>query len=445
MSGGWLADDGQERRLLAALALLCAVAIACGGASAGAPLRLALVELCALPALDLALLAAGRDRRLDWGAALLGLIAATPLLQLIPLPPALWRRLAGAAARTEALAAAEVTTGWAPLSLDPVATLGCALSLVAPAAVFLATSQLTTRGRRRLGVLWLAAAAAGLALGLFQLIQPAGGWAYPYAPTNPGSLVGLFANRNHQAAWLLALIPMSAALAAPALRASRLAEGSPAALMAALFPGFAVVALEAIRSRAGILLAAPAVLGALAVLAAGRVPSRKLAICAGAALAAVLAVTVFAAGPLADRFAAQARPEARADTWPTIVTAARAALPFGDGLGSFDRVFRAAEPLDLVGPAFLNHAHNDYLEAWLETGLVGLALLALFLVWFGPRAAHAWRSGGSSLARASSLAVGLLLAASAVDYPLRTETLACLFGFACGCLTTPPAAVDAAR
>ena len=444
MSGGWLAGDGQERRLFAALALLCLAAVACGGASAGAPLRLALVELCALPALGLALLATGRDRRLDWGVGLLGLTAAAPLLQLIPLPPAVWRDFAGAAARGEALAAAGVGAGWAPLSLHPEATLGCAVALVAPCAVFLATSQLTIWGRRALGGLWLGAAAAGLGLGVFQLAQPDGGWAYPYAPTNPGSLVGLFANRNHQAAWLLALIPISAALAAPVLRASHVAGRSRTALMAAIFPALAVVALGAVRSRAGILLTAPAVLGAFAVLARGRAPRQRLAVWAAGALAACLAVAVFAAGPLADRFTVQVRPEARADTWPAVAAAAWNAQPFGDGAGSFDRVFRAAEPLDLVGPAFLNHAHNDFLEAWLDTGFVGLALFALFLVWFGSRAAQAWRSGGGGLARASSLATGLLLAASAVDYPLRTETLACLFAFACGCLTASPAAAEAA-
>lgn len=444
MSGGWLAEDGQERRLLAALALLCLAVVACGGASAGAPLRLAIVELGALPVLGLALVAPGRRVGWDWGVGLLGLIAAAPLVQLIPLPPAAWMHLAGGAARTQALAATGSAPAWAPLSLHPGATLGCVLALLAPGAVFLATTRLTARGRRALGALWLAAAAAGLALGVFQLAQPDGGWAYLYSPTNPGSLVGLFANRNHQGAWLLALIPISAALAAPGLRAARSGRRGAATFMAALFPALALVALAAVRSRAAILLAAPAVLGALAVLAAARVPRRTLGACAIAILAAALAVAAVAASPLADRFAPQARPQARAATWPVVLSAAQDALPLGAGVGSFERMYRAVEPLDLVGPAFLNHAHNDYLELWLETGLAGLALLILFLAWLAPHAMRAWGSGGSSLARGSSLAAGLLLAASAVDYPLRTETLSCLFGFACGCLTRCPPATEAA-
>ena len=59
--------------------------------------------------------------------------------------------------------------------------------------------------------------------------------------------------------------------------------------------------------------------------------------------------------------------------------------------------------------------------------------LALFLAWFIAAGWRAWRSG-PPLAQASSAAVALLMAQSAVDYPLRTETVAVLFAFCCGVL-----------
>ncbi len=91
-----------------------------------------------------------------------------------------------------------------------------------------------------------------------------------------------------------------------------------------------------------------------------------------------------------------------------------------------------------MSPIYFNHAHNDYLELWLETGLAGAALfaavrrlvrLARLLIWRRRIAA-----GGSSLAAACTLLVALLLAHSTVDYPLRTETIAVLFAFACGAI-----------
>jgi O-antigen ligase len=126
--------------------------------------------------------------------------------------------------------------------------------------------------------------------------------------------------------------------------------------------------------------------------------------------------------------------EARFAAWPTVVQAAWSFMPLGAGVGAFERVFRAAEPLGLVGPTFFNHAHDEYLEIWLETGVVGPALVAAFAVWFALASVRAWRRGGEPLARGASVGVGLILAQSVVDYPLRTETVACLFAFACGCL-----------
>ncbi|MGH9920222.1 MAG: O-antigen ligase family protein, partial [Nitrososphaerales archaeon] len=99
-------------------------------------------------------------------------------------------------------------------------------------------------------------------------------------------------------------------------------------------------------------------------------------------------------------------------------------------------VYLALEPLGYVSPAYFNHAHNDYLELWLETGYAGAVLVGLFLAWLVWRAARAWSGLAANrrraLAAACTVAIGVLLAHSALDYPLRTETSAVLLAFACG-------------
>src|SRR5690606_11419873 len=93
-------------------------------------------------------------------------------------------------------------------------------------------------------------------------------------------------------------------------------------------------------------------------------------------------------------------------------------------------VFRSVEPLEQLDPTFFNHAHNEYLETWLEAGWPGAILIVAFLVWYGRRSWGAWRAGPSrerDLQRAASIGLLAMLAHSAVDYPLRTATLACLF------------------
>ena len=91
---------------------------------------------------------------------------------------------------------------------------------------------------------------------------------------------------------------------------------------------------------------------------------------------------------------------------------------------------RSVEPLEQLDPTFFNHAHNEYLETWLEAGWLGAGLIIAFLIWYGRRLWAAWKAGPSrerDLQRAASIALLAMLAHSGVDYPLRTATLAVLF------------------
>jgi O-antigen ligase len=84
----------------------------------------------------------------------------------------------------------------------------------------------------------------------------------------------------------------------------------------------------------------------------------------------------------------------------------------------------------------VNHAHNDFLEVALETGVFGIALMLAFLAWFGRRAWAAWRTDreGANLARAATLAIVAVLGFSLVEYPLRTSAMAVIFAMSCAFL-----------
>jgi O-antigen ligase len=431
--------------LLAWAALLLVVSVVFGGASRENPLRLMSVELASLPLAFVSLrriIGQGAWRGHALELFLVGVIIAIPLLQLAPLPPGVWSALPGRGPVLAALDAAALGRPWLPISLAPHDTLKAALALVAPAAMFLAALQLTAGEAQLMAKGWIVLAVVGLGLGVGQLIAPQGGAAWLYATTNYGSMVGFFANRNHEASFLLVLTPFAAALAG----AATVRAGRPAAWLWGLFILLAIVGLGVVRSRAGLILAAPAIAGSLALLwttsRAG--PSwRTTAAVAGMAALAVGAVALFALTPILQRFAPQAEPYSRFVAWPYVERAAIAHLPLGAGIGAFDAVYRSVEPLGLVSTIYFNHAHNDYLELWLEAGWVGAAVFVAFAAWFAWATWAAWR-GGSALARASSIAVLLILAHSLVDYPLRTETLAVLFAFCCGTLAQSRHAIDRA-
>ncbi len=438
--------------LFALVGLLILAAALLGGASRENTWRLASVEVLALP---LGVIVVSRSVRGELPATAVGplvILAAillVPLLQLVPLPPTVWSILPGQAPRLQALAVAGLTAPWLPVSLSPHDTAAAALALIPPAAMFCGALFITPGLTRRLVWLWIGLAAAGLVLGLVQIATPAGGPAYLYRTTNLGSPVGLFANRNHEAAFLLAMLPFAAVLAAKGGRERnrRGARGESPERglgpgLAGLFILISVIALGVIRSRAGLILAGPTVVASVGLLwreTRERSAWRAAAALGAVAVVATVAVALFGLSPILERFRPQPVAELRFEAWPYVAEAARAHLPLGAGLGAFDRVFEAVQPLNLVGPTYFNHAHNDYLELWLETGWVGVGLMAVFLVWFTLAAARAWRTG-SGMARAASVAILALLAAATVDYALRTETILVLFAFCCGVMANGEAA-----
>lgn len=431
---------GQWDAVAIAATVLLAFSFAFGGASQGHALRLALVELAALPLLVLAsgrLIQNGlwREHRLALG--LLTAVVAIPLIQLVPMPPAVWTGLPGREQMVLALDLAGLQPGWSALSVTPDRTWGSALALLPPAAIFLAVLSMAPGQRERLVQFCIAGSVAGILLGAAQLAS-GGDALYLWDWVTAGQVRGLFANRNHLASSLLVSLPFALVFGAAALR--RRDKRTTALWLGALFAGLVVVALAAIRSRAGIILLAPVMLASLlaAWVATGRRrPGTGMLVLVGSIGAALTVVAALALPPILARFDTDGAPEGRFERWPLVAETAQTYLPLGSGIGSFDAVYRAVEPLEELDGSFFNQAHNDYLEIWLETGWLGVGVLLTFLIWYARRCWTAWKAPPSregDMQRAASIGMGVLLLHSAGDYPLRTVALAVVFALCCGLL-----------
>src|SRR5438045_7942021 len=90
-------------------------------------------------------------------------------------------------------------------------------------------------------------------------------------------------------------------------------------------------------------------------------------------------VSAYALEPLLHRFQDPVSAEARISLLPGLMAAAKNYAPVGSGLGSFVPVFQLFERPDTVLKQYVNHAHNDYIELFIETGLLGAAALLVFL------------------------------------------------------------------
>jgi O-antigen ligase len=125
--------------------------------------------------------------------------------------------------------------------------------------------------------------------------------------------------------------------------------------------------------------------------------------------------------------------------WKYARTTSQAAVaysPIGSGLGTFQQAYQPFETKGSPSRAIVNHAHNDYLELWLEGGWLALLLIGVGVLAWGRRGLQLWRrspepgtsqSWSNLLTRAAWLAASLALIHSALDYPLRTTSLSAVF------------------
>lgn len=414
--------------LLAAFLFVLWVA---GGASRENVSGQIIARAAAWASIILAILFTGRPRIKEARGTALLLLAAIILcvVQLVPLPPDLWRALPGRAVFADPIVSPPDL--WRPLSLVPGATLNALFSLVVPFAVLLLATGIHEDQKRWLPAIVLAVIASSLVIGLIQITGTR--IANPLVNGTPGAIDGLIANRNHYA-----LILSLGLLITPVWAfgySGRSKNRAPAALGLVVL---LVLTILATGSRAGLVLGGMAL--ALGVALSRRslrtafqryprwvLPTVSISLIAMLAifvLASIAADRAVSIDRLVDQDAGQ---DMRGRGLPIVLAMIRTYFPFGTGMGSFDPIFRMHEPFTLLKPTYFNHAHNDFLEIILNGGLPGLLLLLVAIGWWGWKSLLAWRGDAAYLLpRLGSAMLLLILIASVTDYPARTPIIMAL-------------------
>jgi len=396
----------------------------------------------------------------------IGLALVYPLLQLVPLPIDWWASLPGHAPYARVLEIAGADAGSHPLSIHPAATEYAWLSLLPCLAIFLVVQTFDRQRLRKLAVLFVTVCAAEALLGILQAGAPPGSLLHLGNRYSGGAATGTYVNKNHFAAlmamglpimlqrWAIEMLPTvneRGEIVKPHPRGADTRLALRILLSVSLI--LALLALLLTRSRAGIGsgLAAFA-LAALSILGyAGNLGARIVLGVVGAvamALAAYVGLT-----PIVERFAPTELSLEFGGRVRIAVATVRAALdflPFGSGLGTFGEVFRRYQGAEnLVG--FIDHAHNDYVEVFLELGVVGLALTGLVAIAYLMRWKRVLRERRQSLGYlrvAAGLSMLALIIHAAFDFNLHIPANALYFSFLAGVFfsirspraATPPAA-----
>lgn len=428
--------DTSQRLLGAGAILLIALSVIAGGATWQGNAGDLWVILPGIVLLAAAMFFHLVRPRIDWVP--LVLVACTlllPILQTLPWPGAIppWSSVHAAWQfdQTRVFGIAPPTA----LSVAPDATWRSFLAMLPPAAVFLAMLLLPGSVLRQIVAVIVGLALLSATWGLAQVALGDASVPGLHGPAG-GQAKGFFSNRNHFAALMYIGIALGGAGLVLALR-QMLAEAEPSRhgpRVIAWAAGFLLLIVTCMlaQSRAGVVLGAGVILALFATILfdTARTSRGSRRIFALVAIAAGLAAVQVGLWGVLDRFKADPFDDGRVIVQATTLDAARDAAPWGTGLGTFRRVYEQREPVEAVISAYVNRAHNDWLEFYLEAGWPGLFLLLAWVLWW---LTATWRAGGSDVDRADPamrlvrrLAVVALVAVaihSLVDFPMRTIAL----------------------
>lgn len=421
--------------------LLLSAAIVLGGGQG--TLGDTFCQLLALAMIGLALWrhANHPEARLPVFAWFLLLPLALPLLQwLLPLPEMLWRANDARAALADGATTAGTSLGTA-WGLIPSAAERGLFWLLPALAMAWTTMQADEPVRRRLLQVFVVLAVLGVVLGLAQLAGGPGSELRFYEITNQSSSVGFFANRNHFASQLAMALPFAVIGAAVSLRHDH-ESGLPAwfwAVACVVAALVLILGLALARSRAGMLLGVLALLlsAPLAISLRRQRSGVRRTVAAVLVIGAMLTVQFGLFGIL-QSLEKDPLEDSRIVFAEVAAAVARENAPIGTGMGGFRQAFEAAE----VHPKteFVNHAHNDYAELWLEGGWLAIALMAFGVAAFFVAGWRVWKPHGASgrsalgLRRAAWISLLLVLLHSFGDYPLRTTANLAVLGLLVACL-----------
>lgn len=308
------------------------------------------------------------------------------LWQLVPLPPWLLKVASPGSFSFYNDHLLLPLTDWRPISVSPPDTLRGLAFLAGFSLLYGAVFREfgDGRDRRRLaGTVVL----VGLVITVVGLVQARSGQPLLYGiwrPTWDWAVFGPYANRNHFAGYMVMAIPLGFGFALEALarlrrdwRTRRVGwlsiggpEGSALVLRAALAMAL-VVGLVASESRGGFVAFA---LSALALPFAGRHRRQAFVL---VVLVGGLGIAWIGLDNLQGHFASRGIWVSRIEFWRDMLPMVRDFPAFGTGLNAFASAYAWYQriwPRDWFG-----EAHDEYLQALLDLGVVGALLVGAFL------------------------------------------------------------------
>lgn len=412
------------------------------------PLPLMLLEMLALGLLLLMLLdPQGLAKSKRSHLLFAGILLAIPAFFLIPVPGNLWALLPGRADYLLVLnhATAGDETFWKSLSLIGIETEAALWALLPALVIFTATINQPKENIRRLVYIVIGIAVFQAALGLMQYGAGPQSPLYFGSPYASKSAAGTYYNRDHFAGFLEMIFPVVLALIAATVGQNTHGRGrrwrhrfeflsSVRGHQVAIYCAIGILLILALiftRSRAGVALTMLGLFLALFAFAR-RLGGSNVYGSLGTVIAIIMVLAMeVGLSPVLDRFSADPMQDMRWTIFSTSMEGVGNHFPLGSGPGTYPQVYPPYQPQD-VG-AFINNAHNDYLEWLFEGGVIAAVLVLVFFyfyarqwktLWIGEK----WRTF-RFIQVGAGIGVLLMLLHTFIDFNLHKPANAVFFAF----------------
>lgn len=415
------------------LVAVLAAALCFGGSSSEGLKALSVVYLIS----SLILVFVFSFRRTDWVTkahlflfSLLGCLALWITFQFLPIGLDLTanndRELAASG-----LAALSQPDAIRAISFFPERVLTMLVAFALPLVVFTLVSALPKRIDAR-ALIWIIPVfgAASSILGLVQVLGGVQPELYLYENTNMGGTVGVFANVNHQACFLVMTLPFAIMASAQAGRAWSQSDSQLA--ISILFAAISLIIIVGVLTAGSIagyaLLAGVLICFALKFLGF-RPTMLRFSIVVGGAISVIFlfAALVFSSPMLTGlgETSFDVANDSRIGMNLTGLEIWQQHWLWGTGPGTLSQVFPLYENTETVSSTFVNHLHNEYLQWAIEIGLPGILILLSLLAWIVRRSILLAFSNKrvSGVQFSAVVAIWAPILHSFVDYSMRNPTI----------------------
>jgi O-antigen ligase/tetratricopeptide (TPR) repeat protein len=379
-----------------------------------------------------------------WAYVPLALFLLLGMLQLVPLPPSVAEALSPPTStlRKELLGADATISNSTPISLYTLATAHGLRMVLIGVTVFITVASVFSTPVQIKRLLWwvLAVGCAQAILALVQIFTFADQIHWSIETPTGRVTSGSFFNYSNFSQFMNLSIGAGVALLLVRLLEERRGAVSLTALQThgGLMVALVVCAVSVFTSMSRMgaisLLAAAAVIGT-ALFLRGTL-SRRGWMLAMAPIGTLAVVLAFAFDAVYERIASLQHETGFADRWELTKGVLRAWREFpvwGSGLGTHEFAFPMFDPT--AAPIIAEHADNDYAQLLEETGVVGAALVGVFLLTILGLLIKLCRRGRTPLSAAAfGLAFGMLAVAlhSATDFGQHLPAVFCLSAVTCG-------------